>query len=83
VEKSDYAKLWRRAATAPCDEEILLCHDNGKAGLFLGVGFRSPSEPELWFEHDAKTVMKLTPTHWMPVPDLPRVAEREAPTASP
>jgi hypothetical protein len=48
-------------------------HDNGKAGLFQGTGFRASNG---WFESDAKTLMKLEPTHWLPVPALPRATER-------
>jgi hypothetical protein len=66
--------MWQTADTAPVDREILLCHDNGKAGLFFGTGWIS--HDGTWFEGDAMTPMKLPPTHWMEIPPLPHEAER-------
>lgn len=66
--------MWQTIDTAPVDEEILLCHDNGKAGLFLGTGFLSAGGR--WFEANAQTVMRLVPTHWMELPPMPHSEAR-------
>jgi hypothetical protein len=65
----DTLSMWEPADTAPVDREILLCHDNGEAGIFFGTGFRSVDGR--WFESDAKTEMKLAPTHWCLRPRMP------------
>lgn len=60
---------WQPIETAPVDKEVLICHDNGRAGIFFGSAFLS--HDGTWFEGDAMTVIKSTMTHWMEIPRLP------------
>jgi hypothetical protein len=69
---------WQPIETAPADTEVLLATAGERGACIIhGTGFKSPDSGD-WFDADATTPLKLTPSHWAPLPEPPRSSSLRA-----